>query len=113
MDATRTILKTDGWTLRNSSHCEVCTNPITKVHAYGFAVHDSLITLLTRHVQTLSRHRVSLSPGDETAFVLCPEISSIVEMLQGLALLSKECKASLGQFWVMEVSSTCSKQCQS
>lgn len=71
-------------------------------------VHSALVSLLTRHSQTLS-HRASrthttLSASDGVAHILKPELSSIVLTLQGLCLIDQRAKDELGQGWMLEVS---------
>ena len=68
-----------------------------------FAVHTSLLTLLTRHAQTLCKRGTSLPPGDEAATSLSPELVSIIGILQGLCLVSHACKEAVGEIWIMEV----------
>ncbi|WVQ84842.1 hypothetical protein IAT38_006999 [Cryptococcus sp. DSM 104549] len=67
--------------------------------------YDALIALLSRHAQTLSQRsaHTSLPAGDELAMSLVPELSALVGMLQGICLISKACKNSVGEGWVMEM----------
>ncbi len=69
-------------------------------------VHLPLITLLSRHAQTLSSRssHSSLPAGDEVAMSLIPELELMVSILQGLCLLSRKAKKATGQSWIMEVS---------
>jgi hypothetical protein len=71
-------------------------------------VHTALLSLLTRHAQSLS-HRAAashttLSARDTLAAVLVPELVSIVTILQGLCLIDHRAKEETGEIWVLEVS---------
>lgn len=77
-------------------------------HVLMALVHSALVSLLTRHAQTLS-HRASrthttLSSSDEVASILKPELTAIVLTLQGLCLIDQRAKDELGQGWMLEVS---------
>jgi hypothetical protein len=69
------------------------------------AVYQPILSLLTRHAQTLSQraHASSLPVDDEIATALIPELQTIVGILQGLCLLSRSCKAAVSESWVLEV----------
>ena len=63
-------------------------------------VHTPLISLMTRHAQALSsRHPPN---GDELAGIVI-EMGGIVRLLQGLCLMSSECKGAAGQQHILEV----------
>jgi hypothetical protein len=66
------------------------------------AVHTGLIGLMTRHAQALSSRHPPY--GDELAGIVL-EMGGIVRLLQGLCLMSRECKEAVGQQHVLEVSS--------
>lgn len=72
------------------------------------SVHSALVSLLTRHAQTLSnrasRTHTTLSSSEEIANILKPELSAIVITLQGLCLMDQRAKDELGQSWMLEVS---------
>lgn len=63
------------------------------------AVHTALISLVTRHAQTLAHH----SPNADAVDMIVGEMGVSVRMLQGLCLLSAGCKAAVGEAWVIEV----------
>lgn len=68
-------------------------------------VHTPLLTLLARHAASLSKRAstTSLPAGDEFARHLSPEIDTSLSILQGVTLLSRNCKAAVGERWAMEV----------
>ncbi|KAL7425277.1 hypothetical protein Q5752_000965 [Cryptotrichosporon argae] len=67
-------------------------------------LHQPLLALLARHTSTLTRRSSSsLPPGDEVAGALGREIEPAVSVLQGLCLLSRECKDAVGERWVLEM----------
>nr|XP_018260048.1 uncharacterized protein I303_06965 [Kwoniella dejecticola CBS 10117]OBR82206.1 hypothetical protein I303_06965 [Kwoniella dejecticola CBS 10117] len=68
-------------------------------------VHNVLLSLLTRHTTTLSQRssHTSLPARDEVAFSLIPEIEVISSILQGLCCISRKCKETMGEGWVMEM----------
>ncbi|RXK34651.1 hypothetical protein M231_08095 [Tremella mesenterica] len=73
----------------------------------GAHIHDPLLALMSRHAEALairanSTHS-SLSPGDELAALLVPELSIIVVILQGLCLLSRKAKLAVAESWVLEI----------
>lgn len=68
-------------------------------------VYRPLLSLLSRHTQTLTQraHSSSLPPNDEVATGLIPELGIIIGLLQGLCLLSRACKDAVSESWVLEV----------
>ncbi|RSH80027.1 uncharacterized protein EHS24_009699 [Apiotrichum porosum] len=68
-------------------------------------VHTPLLTLLARHAASLSKRAsiTSLPAGDEFARHLSPEIDTSLSILQGVTLLSRNCKAAVGERWAMEM----------
>lgn len=69
-------------------------------------VHTALLALLARHAQTLTSQSLdshALPPGHPLALALLFELCSLVSLLQGLCLLSRECKLAVGESWVLEV----------
>ncbi|ORY22905.1 cell division control protein 14, SIN component-domain-containing protein [Naematelia encephala] len=73
---------------------------LTLASFVGLQIHTSLVNLLTRHTQTLSRQS-QLRPEDISTIV--NELSLIIGILQGLCLLSTNCKTSLGEPYVLEI----------
>lgn len=69
------------------------------------SVHVPLLNVLGRHTASLAKRAStsSLPPGDELARHLIPEIDIILSVLQGLSLLSKSCKAAVGEKWALEM----------
>ena len=69
-------------------------------------MYEPLIALMARHAQCLTQraHSSSLPPADEVAMAVVPELTIIVEILQGLCLLSRRSKEAIGEAWVLEVS---------
>jgi hypothetical protein len=69
------------------------------------AAHTPLLALLGRHTASLAKRAStsSLPAGDELARHLSPEIDTALGILQGLTLLSKACKAAVGERWTIEV----------
>jgi hypothetical protein len=67
--------------------------------------HDPVLAVLGRHTSSLIKRSngTSLPPGDDLAHHLKPEIDISVNILQGLCILSRSCKAAAGQRWAMEV----------
>ncbi|CAK9782964.1 hypothetical protein CC85DRAFT_286936 [Cutaneotrichosporon oleaginosum] len=67
--------------------------------------HEPILVLLGRHTASLAKRGAgtSLATGDDLAHHLSPEIDVAVNVLQGLCLLSKSCKAAAGQRWTMEM----------
>ncbi|WVW87115.1 hypothetical protein I302_109172 [Kwoniella bestiolae CBS 10118] len=68
-------------------------------------IHQTLLSLLTRHTSTLSQKssHTSLPANDETAVGLIPELEVVASILQGLCCLSRRCKEMVGESWVMEM----------
>ncbi|WWC73901.1 uncharacterized protein I206_107873 [Kwoniella pini CBS 10737] len=68
-------------------------------------IHNILLSLLTRYTSTLSQRssHTSLPAKDEVAYALIPEIETIASILQGLCCLSRTCKETMGEGWVMEM----------
>ncbi|WWC95640.1 hypothetical protein V866_002505 [Kwoniella sp. B9012] len=68
-------------------------------------IHQALLSLLTRHTSTLSQKssHTSLPVNDELAVSLVPEIEVAASILQGLCCLSRRCKETVGESWVMEM----------
>ncbi|WWC92620.1 uncharacterized protein L201_007579 [Kwoniella dendrophila CBS 6074] len=68
-------------------------------------LHQTLLSLLIRHTSSLSQRssHTSLPAKDDLAFSLIPEIEVIASILQGLCCLSRKCKETVGEGWVMEM----------
>ncbi|OCF62036.1 hypothetical protein L486_01702 [Kwoniella mangroviensis CBS 10435] len=68
-------------------------------------IHQTLLSLLTRHASTLAQRssHTSLPANDELAISLIPEIEVVASILQGLCCLSRRCKETVGESWVMEM----------
>lgn len=63
-------------------------------------VHVPLLSLMTRHAQILaSKH----PPRDEELLGMVTELAAVISLLQGLCLLSRKCKAAVGEQHVLEV----------
>ncbi|WVQ66230.1 uncharacterized protein L199_004409 [Kwoniella botswanensis] len=68
-------------------------------------IHQALLSLLTRHTSTISQKssHTSLPVNDELAMSLVPEIEVVASILQGFCCLSRRCKETVGESWVMEM----------
>ncbi|BEI88795.1 uncharacterized protein CcaverHIS019_0201570 [Cutaneotrichosporon cavernicola] len=67
--------------------------------------HEPVLALMGRHTASLIKRGsgTALLPNDDLAQHLRPELDVAVNILQGLCLLSKSCKATAGQMWAMEM----------
>ncbi|GMK56256.1 hypothetical protein CspeluHIS016_0300960 [Cutaneotrichosporon spelunceum] len=67
--------------------------------------HEPVLALMGRHTASLIKRGsgTALLPNDDLAQHLKPELDVAVNILQGLCLLSKSCKATAGRMWTMEM----------
>ncbi|KAK8849821.1 hypothetical protein IAR55_005157 [Kwoniella newhampshirensis] len=68
-------------------------------------VHHALLSLLTRHTQTLSQFalQTAMPEGDERTTMTTIELTILVKILQGLCLLSRGCKRAVSEGWALEM----------
>ncbi|KAK4689884.1 hypothetical protein P7C73_g242, partial [Tremellales sp. Uapishka_1] len=78
---------------------------ITLERLIDHRVHTPLISLLTRHTQalTLRSSHSSIPSNDELALALLPELEILISILQGLCLLSCQCRDIVSEAWAIEM----------